>query len=200
MADIGYEQFMQWAKARQAEMEATINSLTRQLSAVAAEQQAKTAAEAALAEMKTKRDIFRTQLEESQRRGAAVLESVRRELEKDWETFEAAMMRFFEDMKDRATAQREAFRVRSEAQAAAWKSAIDSFTKDSMGLQDTARKQADAWLEQMKTQANAARENLNTAAKMQSDNWQAFNKALTESRSAFDEAVRKSMDAFKKTS
>ena len=199
MADIGYEQFMQWAKARQAEMEATINSLTRQLSAVAAEQQAKAAAEAALAEMKTKRDIFRTQLEESQRRGAAVMDSVRRELEKDWETFEAASTRFFDDMKDGASAQREAFRVRSEAQAAAWKSALDSFTKDSMALQDTARKQADAWLEQMKTQANTASEQLKEAAKTQGDNWQAFSKALTESRSAFDEALRKSVDAFKKS-
>jgi hypothetical protein len=197
MSNIGYEQFMQWAKARQAEMEATIVSLTGQLSAIAAEQQARATAEAALAEMKKRRDLFRTQLEESQKRGAAVLEGVRKELEKDWQMFETATMRFFEDMKDSASAQREAFRVRSEAQAAAWKSAIDGFQKDSVALQDTARKQADAWLEQTKTQAKAAREKLDEAAKVQSDNWQVFSRALTESRSAFDEALRKSMDAFK---
>ena len=188
--------YLNWAKERIDEMDATLASLEAKASQVQAEFKVK--ADQLLADLKKQRDEFQAAVKKQAAAGEADWERKKAQLESQWNAFEAQVKTYINAVGKQIEQQQATFRDVAAAQVKAWREAADKFHDTATKLAAERRADIDAAVKQMKADASEAEARLQKLKQAGSESWTALSAALAESRKAFDRANQAAWDAFKR--
>lgn len=187
--------YMNWAKQRIDEMDATLAAL--EVKAGQAKADSKVKADQLVAELKKQRDEFQAKAKAQAQAGEAAWQSNKAQMEVQWKTFEGQVKTYFETVGKQVEQQQAAFRDIAAAQKKAWAGAADTFQKELGKVAAARRTDLEAALKQMKADAAEAEARLQKLWQVGNESWSALSAALSESRKAFDRANQKAADAVK---
>ncbi|MBX9711104.1 MAG: hypothetical protein K2X60_08725, partial [Xanthobacteraceae bacterium] len=146
--------YLNWAKERIDEMDATLTSLASKVSDVEADLRAK--ADKALADLEKRRDDFRDTVKKQAEAGEAAWVKTKALLESDWNAFEAEVKKYVESFGKQIEQQQATFALQSAAQLKAWHETADKFTGAAVDFAADRRDEIDAIVKRMKGDAEAA--------------------------------------------
>jgi hypothetical protein len=187
--------FLDWAKERASEMDATLASLESKIGEIRAESRA--AANEFIANLRAQCDTFRASVEKQTQIGSVGWVQTKARLEKDWASFESQASQYVENIGKQVGQQQATFELLVAAQLKIWRETAEKIHV--AAGQFTADRQRDigATVERMKADAAAAEEKLQKLARAGTEPWSALNAALAENRAAFDRATQTAWNAFK---
>jgi len=188
--------FVNWAKGRLDEMDATLTSLEGKVGGVQAD--ARDKANKILADLRKKRDDFGDTVKKQSEANEAAWISAKTNLESEWNGFEAEVEKYVESFDKQIEQQQATFRLQSAAQLKAWRQAADKLGGSAKEFAAERRDEIDAVVKRMNTDATAAEEKLQKLSQAGNQSWSALMAALTETRAAFDRANQAARDAFKR--
>ena len=188
--------YLNWAKERLDEMDATLAVLEARTAKGRAETHVK--ADQLMAELRKKRDEFRSTLKKQAEAGEAVWERIKVQLETEWKTFETELKKYLEAVGQEIDQQQALFKAQLAAQMKAWREAADKVQAAAAECAAEQRKQIDASVARMRTDAATAEQKLQKLAGAGNQSWAALNAALAETRDVFDHANQSVREAFKK--
>ena len=188
--------YLNWAKERIDEMDATLASLERNASQVQADFKVK--AGQLIADLKTRRDEFQALAKKQAEAGEAAWDRTKAQLESQWKDFEAQVKTYIDTVGKQIEQQQATFRDVAAAQVKAWREATDKFNQASTKLAAERRSDLDAAVKQMKADASEAEARLQKLKEAGRESWTALSAALAQSRKAFDRANQASWDALKR--
>ena len=188
--------FVNWAKGRLDEMDATLTSLEGKVGGVQAD--ARDKANKILADLRKKRDDFRDTVKKQSEANEAAWISAKTNLESEWNGFEAEVKKYVESFDKQIEQQQATFKLQSAAQLKAWRQAADKLGGSAKEFAAERRGEIDAVVKRMNTDATAAEEKLQKLSQAGGQSWSALMAALTETRAAFDRANQAARDAFKR--
>ncbi|MGC1456448.1 MAG: hypothetical protein WA946_14790 [Nitrospirota bacterium] len=187
--------YLNWAKERLNEMDATLALFESKVSELQGDARAN--AERALADMRAKRDAFRETIKKEGEMSEADWNRAKALLETDWNAFEASVQRYIDAAGLKVEQQKAAFRVRADEQRKAWQEAIDKIENSAAGFAADRKAEVESAVKRMKAESVAAEAKLDKLSRAGSESWSAFKKALGETRAAFDRANQQANEAFK---
>jgi hypothetical protein len=188
--------FVNWAKGRLDEMDATLTSLEGKVGGVQAD--ARDKANKVLADLRKKRDNFRDTVKKQSEANEAAWISAKTKLESEWNVFEVEVKKYVESFGNQIEQQQAIFKLQSAAQLKAWREAANKLNSSAKEFAAERRGEIDAAVKRMNTDATAAEEKLQKLNQAGSQSWSALMAALTETRAAFDRANQAAVDAFKR--
>ena len=188
--------FVNWAKGRLDEMDATLTSLEGKVGGVQAD--ARDKANKVLADLRKKRDDFRDSVKKQSDANEAAWISAKTKLESEWNVFEAEVKKYVESFGNQIEQQQATFKLQSAAQLKAWREAANKLGSSAKEFVAERRGEIDAAVKRMNTDATAAEEKLQKLNQAGAQSWSALMAALTETRAAFDRANQAARDAFKR--
>ena len=188
--------FVNWAKGRLDEMDATLTSLEGKVGGVQAD--ARDKANKILADLRKKRDDFRDTVKKQSEANEAAWISAKTNLESEWNGFEADVKKYVESFDKQIEQQQATFKLQSAAQLKAWRQAAEKLGSSAKEFTTERRGEIDAVVKRMNTDATAAEEKLQKLSQAGDQSWSALMAALTETRAAFDRANQAARDAFKR--
>jgi hypothetical protein len=188
--------YLNWAKERIDEMDATLASLEATAGQVRADSKAK--ADQFLADLKKRRDEFEATAKAQAEAGDVAWQRTKAQLESQWNAFETQVKAYFDTVSKQIEQQQATFRDVAAAQIKAWHEAADKLHDSAVKMAAAKRTELDAAVKQMKTQASEAEARLQKLKQARDESWSALSAALTDSRKAFDRANQASWDAFKR--
>ncbi len=188
--------FVNWAKGRLDEMDATLTSLEGKVGGVQAD--ARDKANKVLADLRKKRDDFRGTVKKQSEANEAAWISAKTKLEFEWNVFEAEVKKYVESFGNQIEQQQAIFKLQSAAQLKAWREAANKLNSSAKEFAAERRGEIDAAVKRMNTDATAAEEKLQKLNQAGAQSWSALMAALTETRAAFDRANQAARDAFKR--
>ncbi len=190
--------YVNWAKSRLDEMDATLAAFESKVGNLQAD--ARSNAEKALAVMRTKRAAFRDTIAKDINFGEAAWTKTQAHLKTDWQAFEANTKAYIHAAGDLAEHQQAAFRARAEAQRKAWHDAVEGIQKATAQFSSERKKDFDAVLKRVHANIDAAKTKLDGLSRAGSQSWSALEKALAETRTAFDHANKTVHEALRRNS
>jgi hypothetical protein len=176
-------------------MDALLASLDVKGAAVQAESRAK--ADDLLADLRKKRDAFRSTMEAQAQAGGNAWGRIKTQLEADWAKFNAEADSYLESFIIGTKQLQSTFQGLMGVQLKAWRDMADQVQAASAGLTAERRRDIDATAARIKADATAAEQTLQKLVRAGAESWSTFNTALSESRAAFDRASQSARDAFK---
>jgi len=188
--------YVNWAKERLDEMEATLTSLEAKVGGVQSE--VRGMAEKVLTELRKKRDEFRDTIKKNAEANEAAWIAAKTKLEADWKVFEADVTKYVESFGKQVEQHQAIFEQQAAAQLNAWREAADKFATDAREFAAERRTEIDATLKRMQADAATAEEKLKKLNEAGVQSWSALMSALTETRTAFDRANQAAREAFKR--
>jgi hypothetical protein len=188
--------FVNWAKERLDEMDATLTLLEGKVGGVQAD--ARDKANKVLADLRKKRDDFRDTVKKQSEANEAAWISAKTKLESEWNVFEVEVKKYVESFGNQIEQQQAIFKLQSAAQLKAWREAANKLNSSAKDFAAERRGEIDAAVKRMNTDATAAEEKLQKLNQAGSQSWSALMAALTETRAAFDSANQAAVDAFKR--
>jgi hypothetical protein len=188
--------YLNWAKERIDEMDATLASLERKTSQVQADLKVK--ADPLISDLKTRRDEFQTLVQKQAEAGEAVWERTKAQLESQWNGFEARVKTYIDTIGKHIEQRQATFRDVAAAQLKAWREAADKFHGAATRLASERRADVEAAVKQMKADASEAEARMQKLKEAGRESWTALSAALAESRKAFDRANQAAWDALKR--
>lgn len=188
--------YVNWAKERLDEMDATLASFEATASHVKAD--AKVKADQLFADLKKRRDEFQAMMKAEAQAGEAALQASKAQLESQWKGFEAQVKAYFETLGKQIEQQQVTFRDVAAAQVKAWQQAADKLHEEASKVAAAKRADIDAAITQMKADAKDAEARLQKLKQAGNESWSALSAALDESRKAFDRANQGAWEAFKR--
>ena len=154
----GFHYYLNWAKARIDEMDATLTSLEGKAAEVKAGAREK--ANQVLADLRKIRDDFRDTANKQAAANEAAWKSVKAQLESEWTAFQAKVNKNIDSF-GKQTEQRQAiFQRQADAQLKAWRDAADQLGAVAKGLAAERRAEIDAVVKRMDADAAQAEEKL----------------------------------------
>jgi hypothetical protein len=188
--------YLNWAKERIDEMDATLASLETKAGQVQADSKVK--ADQLIAELKKQRDQFQADVKKQAEAGEAAWERAKPQLESQWNGFEKQVKSYIDTVGKRIEQQKLTFGDVAAAQAKAWREAADKINDAAAKVAAARRADIDAAVKQMKRDASEAEARLQELKQAGSESWTALSAALAESRKAFDRANQTAWDALKR--
>jgi hypothetical protein len=188
--------YLNWAKERIDEMDATLASLEAKASQVRADSKAK--ANQLIADLQKRRDEFQATVKKQAEAGEAAWERTKTQLESRWDDFEAQVKTYIDTVGKQVQQQQATFRDVAAAQVKAWREAADKLHDAAANVAAARRADLDAAVKQMKADAAEAEARLQKLKQAGSKSWSAMEAALAESRKAFDRANQAAWDALKR--
>ena len=188
--------YLNWAKERIDEMDATLASLEAKASQVQAD--FKVNANQLIADLKKRRDEFQAAVKQQAEAGEAAWERTKAQLESQWNGFEVQVKTYINTVGKQIEQQQATFRDVAPAQVEAWREAADKFHDAAIKLAAERRADIDAAVKQMNADASEAEARLQKLKEAGSESWTALSAALAESRKAFDRANQAAGDALKR--
>jgi hypothetical protein len=188
--------YLNWAKERIDEMDATLVSLEAKASQVQADSKAR--ADQLIADLHKQRDEFQATVKKQAGAGEAGWHRTKTQLESEWSAFEAKVKTYIETLGKQVRQQQATFRDVAAAQVKAWHEAADTLHDAAAKIAASPRADIDAAVKQMKADAVEAEARLQKLKQAGSESWAALSAALAESRKAFDQANQAAWDAFKR--
>jgi ElaB/YqjD/DUF883 family membrane-anchored ribosome-binding protein len=187
--------YLNWAKERIDEMDATLATLEAKASELQDDARAK--ANQALADMRKKRDDFRDTLKKQADANEAVWIKEKSRLQSEWSAFEAEVEKYIDSSSQKIEQQQAIFKGQAEAQVKAWRDAAENLRTVGKEFAAGRRSEIEAALKQMEADAAAAEKKLQTINEAGKQSWSALMTALGETRGAFDRANQAAQKAFK---
>ncbi|MGD0025735.1 MAG: hypothetical protein ABSC37_14120 [Xanthobacteraceae bacterium] len=172
-------------------------SLEAKAGQVKAESKAKS--DELIADLKKQRDEFQATVKKQAEAGQAAREQTRKQLEAEWNGFDAQVKTYFETVGKQIGQQQATFRDVAAAQVKAWREAAEKFHGEAAKVAAARRVDIDAAVKQMKADASEAEARLQKAKQAGSESWSALSAALAESRKAFDRANQAAWDVLKRS-
>jgi hypothetical protein len=188
--------YLNWAKERIDEMDATLASLEAKAGQVQAESKVK--ANQLIAELQKRRDEFQATVKKQAEAGEAAWARTKPQLESRWNDFEAQVKTYIDSVGKQVQQQQATFRDVAAAQVKAWRDAADKLHDAAAKVAAARRADLDATVKQMKADASEAEARLQKLKQAGSESWTTFGAALAESRNAFDRANQAAWDALKR--
>ena len=187
--------YLNWAKERLDEMDATLASLETKVSEVQADARVK--ANQVLADLRTKRDDFRSTVKKQAEANEVAWIKAKAQLETEWSAFETEVRKYVDTFDKKTEQQQATFKLQAAAQLKAWREAADKLRTAGKEFAAERRSEIDATVKRMEADAAVAEERLQklNQAGMQSSS--ALMGALAETRAAFDRANQAVQEAFK---
>ena len=187
--------YLNWAKERIDEMDATLASLEAKASQLQAD--AKSRAGQLIADLQKRRDEFRAIVKKEAEAGEAAWERTKKQLESQWNGFEAQVKTYIESVGKQVQQQQAIFQGVAAAQVKAWREAADKLQAEVAKVASARCVGLDAAVKQMKADASEAEARLQKLKQAGGESWTALAGALAESREAFDRANQAAWDALK---
>jgi hypothetical protein len=187
--------YLNWAKQRIDEMDATLASFEAKAGQMQADSKVK--ADQLIAELGKRRDEFQARVQEEAKAGEAAWERTKPQLESRWNDFEAQVKTYIDSLGKQVQQQQATFQDVAAAQMKAWRETSDALRDAAAKVATARRADVDAAIEQMKADRSEAEARLQKLKQAGSESWAAFGAALTESRKAFDRANQAAWDALK---
>ena len=128
--------FLNWAKERIDEMDATLASLESKAAQMQAETRVK--ADQFIAEMKKKRDEFESTVKKQAEAGEAAWDSAKVRLETEWKGFQAETKKYLETFGKGIEQQQAVFQSQVTAQLNAWRETADKLNAAGEGIRHRA--------------------------------------------------------------
>jgi len=188
--------YLNWAKERIDEMDATLASLEAKASQMQADSKIK--ANQLIADLQKRRDEFQANVKKQAEAGEAAWQHTKPQLESRWSEFEAQVKTYIETVGKQVQQQQATFRDVAAAQVKAWREAADQLHDAAAKVAVARRADIDSAVKQMKADASQAEAQLQKLKQAGSESWTAFGAALAESRGAFDRANQAACDALKR--
>ena len=188
--------YVDWAKERLDEMDATLTSLEGKVGGVQADVRDK--AQKVLADLRKKRDDFRDTVKKQAESNEAAWISAKTKLESEWSFFETEVTKYVESFGKQIEQQQATFKLQAAAQLNAWREAANKLRSDAEGFAAERRGEIDAAVKRMNADAAAAEEKLQKLNQAGTQSWSALMAALTETRAVFDRANQAAREAFKR--
>ena len=188
--------YVNWAKERLDEMDATLTSLESKVTEVQAD--ARDSANKVLTIMRKKRDDFRNVVKNQSEASEAAWISAQAQLESEWRAFESEARKYVESFVKQAEQQQAAFGLQAAAQLNAWREAADKFGSVANEFAAERRNEIDAALQRMKADAVSAEAKLLKLNEAGTQSWSVLMAALTETRATFDRANQALREQFKR--
>jgi hypothetical protein len=190
--------YLNWAKDRIDEMDATLASLESRVGEVHADARIK--ADQTLNDLRKKRDDFRDTIKKQSEANEAAWDSAKAQLESEWSAFEVEVNKYVESFGKQVEQQQAIFELQAAAQLKAWHEAVDKLGDSAKEFAAERRGEIDAAVKRMNADAAAAEEKLQKFSQAGAQSWSALMAALTETRAAFDGANQSAREAFKRAS
>jgi hypothetical protein len=187
--------FLNWAKERIDEMDATLASLESKAGEVQADSRVK--ANQFITNLRKQRDTFRETVEKQAEAGEAAWARTKTQLEAEWNGFEDEVTKYIEAFGRQVGQQQATFQGLVAAQLKAWREMTDKIQAATGEFAAGHRNEIDASVTRMKAEAAAAEEKLQKLARAGTESWSALSAALAETRAVFDRANQAARDAFK---
>jgi ElaB/YqjD/DUF883 family membrane-anchored ribosome-binding protein len=149
--------YLNWAKERIDEMDATLATLEAKASELQDDARAK--ANQALADMRKKRDDFRDTLKKQADANEAVWIKEKSRLQSEWNAFEAEVEKYIESSSQKIEQQQAIFKGQAEAQVKAWRDAAENLRTVGKEFAAGRRSEIETALKQMEADAAAAEKN-----------------------------------------
>ncbi|UGY11830.1 hypothetical protein [Bradyrhizobium septentrionale] len=188
--------YVNWAKERLDEMDATLTSLESKVAEVAAD--ARGSADKVLTIMRKKRDDFQNIVKKQSEENESAWISAQALLEAEWSSFEAEAKKYVESFVKQVEQQQATFKLQAAAQLNAWREAADKLGSAASEFAAERRDEIDAALKRMKADAVVAEEKLLKLNEAGSQSWSVLAAALTETRATFDRANQTLREQFKR--
>ena len=188
--------YLNWAKERLDEMDATLAVLDGQIAKMQADARAK--AQQFVTELRAKRNEFDGALTKQAQAGEAAWESAKTRLDADWKAFQHILKEYTETIGKHMEQQQAVFKSQVEAQLKAWHDTADQLNTAAKAFATDSRREVDAAIARMKTDATVAEQKLAKITQAGNESWSALSAALTETRASFDRANQAARDAFKR--
>ncbi len=188
--------YVNWAKERLDEMDATLTSLENKVADVHADARAK--ADKLLSTMRAKRDDFRNIVKRQAEANEASWITAQAQLEARWRSFETEAREFVESFVKQVEQQQETFKLQAAAQLNAWREAADKFGSAADQFGAERRREIEAALTRMKADAVTAEAKLQKLSEAGNRSWSALMATLTETRATFDRANQALREQFKR--
>ncbi len=187
--------YLDWAKARIDEMDATLASIERQFGKMETNTQVKV--EGLLTAMRNEREAFVENLKKQTRTGEAAIAGAKDNMEAHWNAFEVKLQKYIEDAGKQLDEGRAIFHARADAQMKTWQSLVEKVREDVREYAADQRAKIEAAVAPMRADAKAAEARIQRLSDAGTESWFAFKTALTETRAAFDRASQVTHDAIK---
>lgn len=187
--------YLNWAKERIDEMDATLASFEAKAGQVQADSKVK--ADQLLADLEKQRDEFQAAVKKQAEAGEASMDRAKAQLESQWTAFEAQVKSYIDAVGKQVEQQQATFRDVAAAQMKAWHEAADNIQGAATKFAADRRADIDAAVKQMKAGASEADARLQTLKQAGGESWTALSAALEQSRKAFDRANQAAVEALK---
>jgi hypothetical protein len=189
--------YLNWAKGRIDEMDATLTSLESKVGELHADAHVK--ANQVLSDLRKKRDDFRSTIMKQAEANEAAWIKAKAQLESEWSDFETAVMKNVESFGKQIEHQQATFKVQATAQLKAWREAADKFRSAGKEFAAERRGEVEAAVKRMEADAAVAEERLHKLGQAgMAKSWSALTSALAETRAAFDRANQAAHEALKR--
>jgi hypothetical protein len=188
--------YLNWAKERIDEMDATLASL--EVKAGQAQVDSKAKADQLVTELKKRRDEFQATAKQQAQAGEAAWQRTKTQLESQWHGFEGQLKTYFDTFGKQVEQQHATFRDVAAAQVKAWHEAAHTLQEQAGKIAVARRGDVDAAVKQMKADASEAEAHLQKLKQAGKETWTALSAALAESRKAFDRANQEAVNALKR--
>jgi hypothetical protein len=188
--------YLNWAKERIDEMDATLASLETKLSEVQADARVK--ANQVLADLRKKRDDFQTTVKKQAEVNEAAWIKAKAQLETEWTAFETEVKKYVDTFGKKIEQQQATFKLQAAAQLKAWREAADKLRTAGKEFAAERRGEIETTVKRMEADAAVAEERLQKLNQAGMQSWSALMGALAETRAAFDRANQAAQEAFKR--
>jgi len=188
--------YLNWAKQRIDEMDATLASLEAKAGQVQADSKVK--ANQLIADLKKQRDEFQANVNKQAKATEAAWESNKAQLDSQWKAFEAQVRTYVDTVAKQVPQQQALFRDVAAAQVKAWRQAANAIQDVATKFAAGRRADVDAAVTKMKADATEAEARLQKLNQAGNESWAALSAALAESRKTFDRANQAAWDAVKR--
>ena len=188
--------YLNWAKQRIDEMDATLASLEAKAGQVQADSKVK--ANQLIADLKKQRDEFQANVNEQAKATEAAWDSNKVQLDSQWKAFEAQVRTYIDTIAKQVPQQQALFRDVAAAQVKTWREAANAIQDVAIKFAAGRRADVDAAVTKMKADAADAEARLQKLNQAGSETWAGLSAALAESRKTFDRANQAAWDAVKR--
>jgi hypothetical protein len=186
--------YLNWAKERIDEMDATLASLESKVSEVHADARVK--ANQVLVDLGKKRDDFQSTVKKQAEANEAAWIKAKAQLETEWSAFETEVKKYVDTFGKKIEQQQATFKLQAAAQLKAWREAADKLRTAGKEFAAERQGEIDATVRRMEADAAVAEERLQKLNQAGMQSWSALMGALTETRAAFDRANQAAQEAF----
>jgi hypothetical protein len=189
--------YINWAKERLDEMDATLTSFENKVAEVQAD--ARDRADKVLSVMREKRDEFRNIVKKQAEANEAGWITAQAQLESEWGSFETETKKYVESFVKQVEQQQATFKLQAAAQLNAWREAAGKLGSAANDFAAERRNEIDAALKRMNADAVAAEAKLLKLSEAGTQSWSVLTAALTETRATFDRANQALREQFKRS-